>query len=127
LDLGPLRERFAQRGKPLDEEKLKNLKLIKLEQGMLYPTQGLMILLGVQSHVVMKCARFKGTDMAVFLDRKEYDGDLFGQLEQAEAFIKNHIHLRGEINGLQRTDTFELPESALREALECDCASGLYK
>jgi ATP-dependent DNA helicase RecG len=117
LDLGPLRDRFERLGKPLDEEKLKNLKLIKLEQGTLYPTQGLMVLLGALPHVVIKCARFKGTDMSVFLDRKEYSSDLLGQLEQAEAFIKNHIHLRGEVNGLQRTDTFELPESALREAL----------
>jgi ATP-dependent DNA helicase RecG len=76
-----------------------------------------MILLGALPHVVVKCARFKGTDMSVFLDRKEYSGDLPSQLEQAEGFIKNHIHLRGEINGLQRTDTYELPEEALREAL----------
>jgi ATP-dependent DNA helicase RecG len=117
LDLTPLMTRFAGRGKPLDEEKLKNLKLIKQEQGNSYPTKGLMILLGQYPHVVTKCARFKGTDMSVFLDRKEYSGDLFMQLEQAEAFIKNHIHLRGEIKGLQRTDTFEIPETALREAL----------
>jgi ATP-dependent DNA helicase RecG len=38
LDLTPLVERFAARGKPLDEEKLKNLKLIQIEQGQLYPT-----------------------------------------------------------------------------------------
>lgn len=55
--------------------------------------------------------------MSVFLDRKEYSGDLFFQLEQAEAFIKNYIRLRSEIKGLQRTDTYELPEEALREAL----------
>jgi ATP-dependent DNA helicase RecG len=117
LDLSKLVTRFATRGRVLDEEKLKNLKLLKLVQGSLYPTQGLMILLGISPHVMIKCARFKGTDMSVFLDRKEYSGDLLGQLEQAEAFIKNHIHLRGEIQGLQRTDTFELPEEALREAL----------
>lgn len=117
LDLSALKVRFSTLGKPLDEEKLKNLKLIQLEQGTLFPTQGLMILLGQHPHVVTKCARFKGTDMSVFLDRKEYSGDLFTQLEQAEAFIKNHINLRGEIKGLQRTDTFEIPEAALREAL----------
>ncbi|MBE0504347.1 MAG: ATP-dependent DNA helicase [Desulfuromonadales bacterium] len=117
LDLSALKARFSALGKPLDEEKLKNIKLIQLEQGTLYPTQGLMILLGQYPHVVTKCARFKGTDMSVFLDRKEYSGDLFTQLEQAEAFIKNHINLRGEIKGLQRTDTFEIPEAALREAL----------
>lgn len=117
LDLSPLEARFAAQGKPLDQDKLQNLKLIQQEQGTTWPTQGLLILLGLQPHVVTKCARFKGTDMSVFLDRKEYAGDLFSQLEQAEAFIKNHIHLRGEIKGLQRTDTYEIPETALREAL----------
>ena len=117
LDLTMLRDRFAARGKSLDEEKLINLRLVKVEQGDRYPTQGLMILLGLCSHVVIKCARFKGTDMSVFLDRKEYGGELLGQLEQAEGFIKNHINLRGEIKGLQRTDTYELPIGALREAL----------
>ena len=55
--------------------------------------------------------------MSIFLDSKEYSGDLFTQLEQTETFIKNHIYLRGEIKGLQRVDTYELPEEALREAL----------
>ncbi|MEO1396577.1 MAG: RNA-binding domain-containing protein [Cyanobacteria bacterium J06634_5] len=117
LDLTSITDRFSAQGKALTEEKLKNLKLIRQEQGALYPTQGLMILLGKHPHIAVKCARFKGTDMSIFLDRKEYDGDLFDQLEQAETFIKNHIHLRGEIKGLQRTDTYELPEAALREAL----------
>ncbi len=117
LDIKPLVTRFAAIGKTLDTDKLKNLKLIKEEHGKIHPANALLILLGQEEHVRMKCARFKGTTMGVFLDRKEYGGDLFTQLEQAEAFIKNHIHLRGEIKGLQRTDTFELPEAALREAL----------
>ncbi len=40
--------------------------------------------------------------MTVFLDKKEYRGDLFSQLKQTEQFIKNHLHLRAEILGLQR-------------------------
>jgi len=117
LDLTPLEQRFTAQGKHLNPEKLQNLKLVREEQGRLYPTHGLMILLGRYEHVVTQCARFKGTDMSVFIDRKEYTGDLFSQLEQTEAFIKNHIHLRGEIKGLQRTDTYEIPATALREAL----------
>ena len=117
LDITPLARRFAALGKKLDHDKLKNLKLIKDEHGKTYPSHALLLLLGHYEHALMKYARFKGTDMGVFLDRKEYSGDLFSQLEQAEAFIKNHIRLRGEIKGLQRTDTFELPETALREAL----------
>jgi len=117
IDMTALHARFSAYGKPLNQEKLKNLKLIAEEQGIVWPTYGLMILLGLLPHVSSKCARFKGTDMSVFLDRKEYSGDLFTQLEQAEAFIKNHIHLHGEIKGLQRTDTYEIPPGALREAL----------
>jgi ATP-dependent DNA helicase RecG len=117
IDLTALYARFASFGKPLNQEKLKNLKLIAEKQGTVWPTYGLMILLGLLPHVSTKCARFKGSDMGVFLDHKEYSGDLFTQLEQTEIFIKNHIYLHGEIKGLQRTDTYEIPLGALREAL----------
>ena len=55
--------------------------------------------------------------MNVFVDKKEYFGDLFNQLENIEGFIKNHINLNGEIKGLQRVDTYEIPEVAIREAV----------
>ena len=54
--------------------------------------------------------------MDVFLDRKEYEGDLFSQLENAESFIKNHISLSSDIKGLQREDHYEIPLEALRES-----------
>jgi len=117
LDLSPLQNAFSKIGKTLDHAKLLSLKLIKQEQGTYYPTHGLLILLGLYEHVEIKCARFKGTSMAVFLDKKEYTGDLFTQLEQTELFIKNHLHLKAEILGLQRTETYEIPIPAIREAL----------
>lgn len=55
--------------------------------------------------------------MDVFLDRKEYDSDVFMQLENAENFIKNHIKLSSEIKGLQREDQYEIPLEAIRESL----------
>jgi ATP-dependent DNA helicase RecG len=117
LDLSTLTQRFAAQHKVLDEAKLRNLRLIQTVQGKDYPSYGLLILLGYFEHVSTQCARFKGTDMQVFLDRKEYTGDLFAQLENSEMFIKNHLFLRGEVKGLQRTDSLEIPESAIREAL----------
>jgi ATP-dependent DNA helicase RecG len=117
LDIASIAVRFEAIGKKLDSEKLKNLKLIKEEQGKFHPTHALMVLLGQYEHAMIKCARFKGKTMDIFLDKKEYGGDLFSQLEAAEGFIKNHINLRGEIKGLQRTDTYEIPTDALREAL----------
>lgn len=117
LDLTPLYQAFANQGKALDEQRLYSLKLIKKEHDHVRPTHGLLILLGYYEHVEIKCSRFKGNNMAVFLDKKEYCGDLFYQLSQAELFIKNHLHLKGEILGLQRTDTYEIPIPAIREAL----------
>ena len=117
LDLSTLKQRFAVQHKVLDDAKLRNFRLIQTVQGKDYPSYGLLILLGYFEHVSTQCARFKGTDMQVFLDRKEYTGDLFAQLENSEMFIKNHLFLRGEIKGLQRTDSLEIPESAIREAL----------
>lgn len=95
---------------------MKNLKLIHEENGKFLPANGLLILLGKFEHARIKCSRFKGITMDVFLDRKEYEGDLFSQLENAESFIKNHISLSSDIKGLQREDHYEIPLEALRES-----------
>jgi len=117
LDLNPLHSRFATLGKTLDDEKLHNLRLLKTEHGTTYPTNALLILLGKFENCTVKCARFKGTTMEIFIDKKEYSGDIFSVLENTQNFILNHINLRGEIKGLYRTDSYEIPQVALREAL----------
>lgn len=117
IDLQPLKQAFAEVGKELSLQKMRNLKLIIQQNGQDYPSHGLLILLGLYEQVEIKCSRFKGTTMTVFLDKKEYRGDLFSQLKQTEQFIKNHLHLRAEILGLQRTESYEIPIPAIREAL----------
>lgn len=117
IDLSSLKNRFDRYGKDLDLKAMKNLKLAREEHGILYPTNGLLILLGMFENCKIKCSRFKGTTMDIFIDRKEYDGDVFTQLENAENFIKNHISLSGEIKGLQRKDSYEIPIEAIRESL----------
>jgi len=117
LDIASLKGRFARAGKVLDQAVMKNFKLVIEDNNTLYPSNGLLILLGKLEHVRMKCSRFKGTSMDVFLDRKEYEGDLFSQLENAENFIKNYIKLSSEIKGLQREDQYEIPLEAIRESL----------
>ncbi|NCC75143.1 MAG: hypothetical protein EOM08_01775 [Clostridia bacterium] len=86
LDLTPLSDHFARLGKAFDLTVIKNLKLVHEKNGHLYPTHGLLILLGRYDHVRMKCSRFKGKSMDLFIDRKEYSGDLFSQLENTENF-----------------------------------------
>mgnify|MGYP003146826909 CR=1 FL=1 len=117
LDCSPLLDRFKKNGKTLTTEKLENLKLVKTENSILYPTNALMILLGKFSHCAVKCARFKGTTMDIFIDKKEYTGDIFSILENTQHFILNHINLGAIINGLYRKEVYEIPEVAIREAL----------
>lgn len=117
IDLYPLKKEFARIHKEIDSEKMFNLKLIKRENGKNYPSKALLILLGLYENVRIKCSRFKGKTMDIFLDKKEYDGDVFSQLKNAENFLLNHINIRSEITGLQRKDIAEIPQEAIREAL----------
>jgi len=117
LDTSPLFNRFEKIGKPLNPDKLQNLKLVKSDNNILYPTNALMILLGQFPHCLVKCARFKGTTMDVFIDKKEYTGDIFSILENTQNFILNHINLGATIDGLYRKELYEIPEVAIREAL----------
>jgi len=94
--------------KVLTNEKLENLKLIKIEKNTIYPTNGLLILLGELENCNIKCSRFKGNTMEVFLDKKEYSGDVFQQIELAEKFIKNYLKVESKINGLKR-EVHEIP------------------
>ena len=117
LNLEPIKIRFEKLGKTLDTEKLHNLRLLKTEHNTTYPTNALLILLGLFENCTIKCAKFKGTTMEIFIDKKEYSGDIFTILENTQNFILNHINLRAEIKELYRTDTYEIPQVALREAL----------
>lgn len=117
LDTTEIKEQFTRVDKKLNKLSLKNLRLAIEENGEVYPTNGLLILLGELEHVRIKCARFRGNSMDVFFNSKEFDGNLFNQLENAQIFIQNHIKLESEIKALQRKDTYEIPIEAIRESL----------
>jgi len=117
LNLSAIYEQFNKIGKDADYNKLKNLKLIKSIQNKAVPVNALLIALGYFNNAAVKCARFKGTSMNEFVDKKEFSGNLFENLENTIAFLKNHLNLKAKIAGLQRTEEYEIPVIALREAL----------
>ncbi|MGM0509352.1 MAG: RNA-binding domain-containing protein [Fusobacteriota bacterium] len=117
IDLTPLKEEFSKRGKKVTENDLINMKVIKKERDGIFATRALLILLGFYENVEIQCARFRGTTMEKFLDKKEYKGNIFSQLKSAEQFILNHINIKGKIDGLQREDIPEIPIEAIRESL----------
>ena len=53
----------------------------------------------------------------VFIDKRDFEGPLYEQIEEAYKFVLKHINLGAEINGLVRTDSYELPTEAIREAI----------
>lgn len=65
----------------------------------------------------IQCALFKGVTRDVFIDKKEYTGGLYEQIEAAYRFVLRHIDLHVEIEGLIRKEQYEVPVSAIREMI----------
>ncbi len=64
-----------------------------------------------------QCAVFKGTDRTVFLDKREYTGPIYRQIESAVEFVLRNIRLGATIDGLVRRESYELPAEAIREMI----------
>lgn len=64
-----------------------------------------------------QCAVFKGTDRAVFLDKREFTGPIYTQIEEAVDFVLRNIRLGATIDGLVRKEKYELPPEAIREMI----------
>jgi len=60
---------------------------------------------------------FKGTTKAVFVDRREYPGPLWEQIDEAFQFVLRNIHLGATIVGIYRQDVYEIPPDAIRELI----------
>ena len=60
---------------------------------------------------------FKGTTKAVFVDRREYTGPLWEQIEEAFQFVLRNIHLGATLVGIYRQDIYEIPPDAIRELI----------
>ncbi len=68
-------------------------------------------------HAKIQCALFKGTSRDEFIDRKEFRGPIYEQIEEAYQFVLRHINMSAQINGIVRRDVYELPVRAVREAI----------
>ncbi|MGL6064250.1 MAG: ATP-binding protein [Fusobacteriaceae bacterium] len=117
LELDFLKKRFLKVGKEITQDKLINMKLIKNHGKEFQATKGLGIILGSYENCEIKCARFKGEEMTYFVDKKEFNGNIFEQIDGVEAFLRNHLNLRSKFVGFQRKDILEIPPLALREAI----------
>ena len=63
------------------------------------------------------CLLGRGTDKVHILDRKDFDGGIVADIENAMRFIERNTRLAYRIEGLRRQNIPEYPMEALREAI----------
>jgi len=81
----------------------------------LYTNLGL--LLSDQCTHSIKIAVFTDEQNTIFRDRKEFTGSIFEQMEDAFDYLQLCNQNRSVIDGLSRTDYWDYPKDAIREAL----------
>ena len=104
--------------KDVTVQNLINWGVVRNIEGTLVPTNAFVLLTdNIFPFAKIQCALFKGTERVVFIDKRDFEGPLYEQIEEAYEFVLKHINLGAEIKGLIRTDAYELPTEAIREAI----------
>lgn len=85
------------------------------------PTNAAVVLFGDNvddyPQLLLRMARFRGTDKMEFIDNKRATGNFFNLLDAGIDFCFKHMNLSGKIVGLRREEHLDIPVEALREAL----------
>lgn len=112
------RRNDVDQGSAVTVQNLENWGLIKRIDGERVPTRALLLLTSNPYRFArIQCGQFKGINRTVFLDRREYTGPLYEQVDAAEDFVLRNIRLGARIESLYREDYYELPPEAIREAI----------
>ena len=104
--------------KDVGRQQLRSWGILIERDGKDYPSNAFAILTGNGGlHVATQCGVFKGITKAVFVDRREYTGPLWKQIDEAFQFVLRNIHLGATIVGIYRQDVYEIPPDAIRELI----------
>ena len=104
--------------KDVGRQQLRSWGVLIERDGKDYPSNAYTILTGCGGlHVATQCGVFKGTTKEVFVDRREYTGPIWEQIEEAFQFVLRNIHLGATIVGIYRQDVYEIPPDAIRELI----------
>jgi ATP-dependent DNA helicase RecG len=102
----------------VSQTNLENWGVLKRREGNVLATNAFVLLTSDKFRFArIQCARFKGTERVVFIDKREFAGPLYEQIEEAYQFVLKHINLGAEISGLIRRDVYELPIGSIRESI----------
>ena len=117
-EIKSFREKAGMTEHSVKKEQLINWKILKQSEGQLLATNAYALLTSDYfPFSKTQCAVFKGTDRAVFLDKREFTGPIYTQIEEAVDFVLRNIRLGATIDGLVRKEKYELPPEAIREMI----------
>ena len=117
-DIEKFRKKAGMSEHSVKKEQLINWKILKQSEGQLLATNAYALLTSDYfSFSKTQCAVFKGTDRAVFLDKREFTGPIYTQIKEAVDFVLRNIRLGATIDGLVRKEKYELPPEAIREMI----------
>lgn len=117
-DIERYREEAELPKRKVNREQLINWKLLKDTDGEVTATNAFALMTSdFFPFSKTQCAVFKGTSRSVFLDKREYTGPLYEQIDEALNFVLRNIRLGAEVKGLLRSESYELPVEAIREMI----------
>ena len=114
LTFNSVKEIFAMNNIEFSESKYKVLGII-LPKENIFSNLGLIV--SDQCLHSIKIAVFSDEERTNILDRKEFTGSIFKQMEKSFDYLNLCNKKKEQINGLERIETFDYPIEALREAL----------
>ena len=117
-DIKSFREKAGLEDRKITRTQMINWKLLKEAEDSLLASNAFVLLTSNYFQFSKtQCAVFKGTERSVFLDKREYSGPLYEQIEDAVTFVLRNIRLGAKIDGLVRKESYELPVAAIREMI----------
>ncbi len=121
LDLKAIARDFQGR-RPVDERMLQSLRLLVLDQGRLVPSQGGILLYGLDRRqhfddAWIQCGRFIGQDKSDIFDHIDIDVPLPKAVEEILVFLKKHAMRGADFSGIRRKDIWSIPVKILREVV----------
>jgi len=109
-------------GRPRTEDVLVNIEAAERSGGrLLFRNAGVLFFARNVRHffnqAYITCLLAKGTDKVHVLDRKDFDGGIVADIEDAMRFIERNTRTAWRIEALRRENITEYPMKALREAI----------
>ena len=117
-DIEDFRKKAGLSEHTVRKEQLFNWKVLKKREGNVLASNAYALLTSDYFQFSKtQCAVFKGTDRTIFLDKREYTGPIYKQIESAVEFVLRNIRLGATIDVLVRRESYELPVEAIREMI----------